>query len=472
MSLAPAFDLRPEEIELFNIEAEQALLGCVLFDNSAIQLCDGLAPAMFYEPLHSRMWAAIVERAAHGRVDMIWMFDRLKSDPSMLELGGLRYLADLVDHAPPTANAPDWASIIHDSSMRRSLVDVCAKAMATAGNTASSAFELIASLEREITTLATGAAPADSNLVDGRTSALETMEQIGDEHAQGKPKGRMTGLRCVDFRLGGLKPGKLIIIGARPSAGKTALLRNVMFGAAMRNRNDAFALFCLEMSRRELDERTLSALTYRDEGWSSIHYQNMSGDKLTPLEVRRLRELAYDVPANFILDDTTGLSVDYIERRVWALKRKGPLGAVGIDYLQIMDRPKAVGRNQSDVLAEMTGRLKRLARRAEVAIVLLSQISRGVEARDDKRPQLADLRESGAIEQDADAVLMLYREFYYLERSKPKEGTPAFTQWEIDCEDCKHRLDVICAKNRGGGIGSDEQEYIAEFDVISDPRRG
>jgi replicative DNA helicase len=318
--------------------------------------------------------------------------------------------------------------------------------------------------------LATGGEPADANLVDAKTSALNTVQELEAESLHGRPKGFYTGLRCVDYRLGGLKPGKLIIIGARPSMGKTALLRNIMEGAAERNSGVQFPLFCAEMSRREMDERQLSSLTHRDHISDAVTYQGMSGEKLTPFEMMRIKDIAHKVPSNLILCDTPSLSLDYIERRIWALKRKGPVGAVGIDYLQIMRRPDAKGRNQADVLAEMTGGMKRLARSSGCALIVLSQLGRQVEGRDDKRPQMADLRESGSIEQDADIVLLVYREFYYLERAEPRIGTPEHVKWQEDCEILRRKLDVICAKNRGGGVGTDHQDYYAEFDRIIDVR--
>ena len=195
----------------------------------------------------------------------------------------------------------------------------------------------------------------------------------------------------------------------------------------------------------------------------------MSGDKLTPAERWILKDLTWKVPKNLIIDDSAVLTVEYVRRRVWSLKRKGPLGAIFIDYLQIMSRPNANGRNDAAVIGEMTGALKRLAREAEVCVVLLSQINRGVESRDDKRPQLSDLRESGSIEQDANAVLFPFREVYYLERAEPKPG-PAHLDWEAQVEALKRRMDVLCAKNRQGAVGTDHQEYFAEFDAVSDVR--
>ena len=250
--------------------------------------------------------------------------------------------------------------------------------------------------------------------------------------------------------------------------GKSGIARQAATGAARINRDYLFPFFCAEMNRREMVERTLSEMTWRDG--NAIQYRDMNPEKFTPLDWQILDRARDRIPSNFILDDTASLSVDYVRRRAWALKRKGQIGAIFIDYLQIMQRPPANGRNDAAVIGDMTAALKRLAREIRCAVVLLSQINRGVESRDDKRPQLSDLKESGSIEQDANAVLFPFREVYYLERAEPRENTPEHTKWEEQVEVLKRRMDVLCAKNRGGAVGSDQQDYFAEYDVVNDVR--
>ena len=245
--------------------------------------------------------------------------------------------------------------------------------------------------------------------------------------------------------------------------GKTALARAAAFGAARRTKAQ-IVFFALEMARRELDERSLSQLSYEDG--DGIAYTDMGG-KLHADDRRRLRMLTDNVPQNFIIDDSPILSVDYVRRRVLALKRRGPVAAVFIDYLQIMERPDGRGRNDAAIIGEMTKGLKQLAREAEVCVVLLSQINRGVESRDDKRPQLSDLRESGAIEQDANAVLFPFRAGYYEERAEPTDPKK-HEAWVMRCEELRRQMDVIAAKVRQGAVGTDQQLYFAEFDVVQD----
>lgn len=454
-----------------NLEAEHALLGIALFDNDAIAQIEALTADHFSEPFHGRVWSAIRETMAAGRIaDPVTLRARLEPDPAFEEMGGIGYLADLVNYAPPGNRAPDFAAEIHDAALRRRLIEVAYEYVNLARSPLGgmSAYDVLSAVEKDVGDLARGAEPTDRNLIDARSSVEATIGAFEVEAEHGRPKGLMTGLRCFDRRLRGLRPGHLIVVAGRPSMGKTALARQAAFGAASRNPKHQIAFFALEMDRRELDERTLSQLSH--EAGDGIPYQQMSGERLSPVERRRLYEMAWKVPRNLIIDDSSSLSVEHVRRRIWSMKRKGPVGAAFIDYLQIMDRPKSNGRNDAAVIGEMTASLKRLAREAEIAIVLLSQINRGVESREDKRPQLSDLKESGSIEQDANSVLFPFREVYYLERAEPKENSPDHLKWEEEVECLKRRMDVMCAKQRGGPVGTDRQVYFAEYDSITDDR--
>jgi replicative DNA helicase len=454
---------------LINLEAEQSLLGAVLFDNAALALApDALAAEHFGEPFHQRFFEVAADRIRKGRAaEPTVLYEHFKTDQALKELGGLRYLADLMDKAPPNHAVAAYGELLIDLAVRRRLVDYARGLIDQAmGGGPDTAADIANAAEQDINTIARGVEPSDANLIDARSSVEETLGEIESEVEHGKPKGKMTGLRCFDRRLRGLRPGHLIVIGGRPGMAKTGLARVAATGCAARNPHDLVAFFALEMDRRELDERALAELSfYAGDG---VPYQDMASGKLDPLTLRRLREQAWKIPKNLIIDDASSLTVEHIKRRVWALKRRGNLVAAFIDYLQIMDLPPRQGRNDAALIGEVTKALKNLARKAEIAIVLLSQINRGVEGRDDKRPQLSDLRESGAIEQDANAVLFPFREFYYVERAEPKEGGSDHLQWEQECELLRRRMDVICAKNRGGAVGMDRQEYFAEFDAIRD----
>lgn len=454
---------------LYDLEAEQAILGVGFINNAVVRDLEGLYDIHFYEPFHARLWAKMKERVAAGvSFDVLTMNDAFNGDPAYAELGGVRYLADLEGRAPPAANAREYARLIVERATRRDLMAIADEIRTGTANPEISVRDVVTEAEKRVVDIARGSEPSEANLVDARTAADETLAEFYAERREGRPKGLMTGLRCFDRRLRGLRPGALIVIAGRPSMAKSGLARQAAIGAAIRNPQHLFPFFCLEMARREMVERTLSELTFR--AGQGMQYRDMNPETFKDEDFDVLERAARQVPSNFILDDTASLSVEYVRRRVWSLKRKGPVGAIFIDYLQIMQRPHSPGRNDASIIGEMTAGLKRLAREVGCAVVLLSQINRGVESRDDKRPQLSDLRESGSIEQDANAVLFPFRQVYYLERSEPKPGTAEHMKWQDEVEILRRHMDVLCAKNRGGAVGSDVQEYHAEYDAITDVR--
>lgn len=450
-----------------SIEAEQALVGAVLYDNAAFEQATGIVAAHFYEPLYGRLWADFAETIGRGaRVELVGVADRFAADPALNELGGVRHLGDLFENAPPAANAPSYAQSIYDAAMRRDLAFICHEASRAAlMDRGRPAFEIVAQARTDLERLETASAPEDASMVAAPDAAAAAIATIKDLAANGRVRGKMTGLRCFDRRCGGLRPGTLMVIGGRPSMGKTSVARAALHGAAVRNPADMFAFLGLEMGPEEMMQRELSALTY--ELGEGVEYQAMAKGDVPPFDILTVERAHARVPQNLILDDCHSLSVEDVRRKVWTLRRRGPLAAIVIDYLQLMKQPAANGRNEASVYGEMTRSLKQLARQAKICILLLSQLNRGVESRDDKKPQLSDLKASGDIEQDADAVLFPYREVYYLERAEPKEPGKR-EAWETECGLLRRRLDVICAKQRQGAVGTDRQTYFAEYDYIED----
>lgn len=441
------------------IDAEQSVIGSVLFDNSNFPAVSHISPTQFFEPLHQRIWANISSGLNAGKpADLASVAGRFSNDPAMQELGGRAYLFQLVDHAMPATIAAQ-AEAVSDAWAQREIQELTGQIAKLSG---CKSLEALSLFKRGIEAIETGIGASASEFEAAPNVADQVIGELADALKTGKKPGRMTGLTCVDRRLGGLQPGALIVLGGRPSMGKTALGRAIAHGAAVNNPDAEVLFFAIEMGPGEMMARTLSSLTVGDG--LGVEYRDISRRQVPGFDLAKLHIARKKVPQNLIFKDSPGLTVEEIRRAVWSRKQRGPLSLVVIDYLQIMRRPEGRGRSETTVLGEITAGLKQLARQAGCTILLLSQLSRQVEARDDKRPMLSDLRESGSIEQDADAVLFVYREAYYLERATPKKGHEAAHEDRL--MGCLNALEVICAKNRAGAIGTDTQHYRPEFDHV------
>lgn len=453
-----------------SIEAEQALLGMMFCDASTIQrVRPFLKPEHFSEPIHARLYGAFQEEFDAGApMAPMSIASRFYADQAMQELGGPNYVAMLAAHAPPTENAADYGKAIFDSACRSDIAAICAEGLKAATEGSEDAFSIASGTRHRLELLEADSAIEDGSFREAPDVADEAIAAMQDKATHGRTRGLMTGLRCFDRRMNGLKPGNVIVIGGRPGMGKSGLARAGAHGGAVRNPDSLFLFLNLEMEGVEIMQRELSSLCY--ELGESIPYRNMDAGNLTAFDFTMIRQARDRVPRNLILDDKCSrLSVEDVRRKVWGLTRRGKVGAVFIDYLQLMRRPPAEGRNEASVIAEMTRGLKLIATEMKVCIVVLSQLSRGVENRDGKKPQLSDLKESGSIEADADAVLFPFRPYYYhLKDEPPKTDLRKYQDWEIEGEAIKTRLEVMCAKQRGGPEGTDLQRYRAECDHIED----
>lgn len=449
-----------------NLEAEQAILGAIMFDNSVYGRVSGeLTADHFYEPYHAQLYDVIGQMIADGRLaDPTLMVARLSIGDSFAKNGGLGYLADLVDKAPPSHIAEQYARPIIEASTRRRMIELGGALQVVARDPEQNPFTSINAFSERVGEVVSGAAPDDHTLIDARTAAVELVAKLDHMAETGETPGLDIGLDCVDQGLGGLHPNELIILAGRPSMGKTGLARAIAMATARRHPNVLVPFFALEMDREQVSQRNLSALSH-EEG-AGVWYSRMrKASALSSEDRAHLEQMSRRVPENFILDDTAVLSLDHVRRRLMSLSRRGRIGLAVIDYLQIMDLPRFNGMNQTQAIGEVTSGLKQLAKQLACPILLLSQLSRKVEERDNKRPMLSDLRDSGSIEQDASAVMFTYRDAYYIEREGQRKGE-SVQDFELRLHGCMRDMEVIFAKVRHGAIGTTRQTYIAECDVI------
>jgi len=455
-----------------NLEAEQALLGSLMFDNAVFErLSDRLKGPHFFEPFHQRLYDAIEDHIRQGMLaEPTILMERFKQDPAFQEFGGLRYLADLVDRAPPAANAPDYARVVYDLALRRDLIRIGGEIIHQAPQPETPALEQIEGAEQRLYSLAETGQPSSGFVTF--SNALSGAVQMAAEAYQrdGKLAGLATNLDDLDSKLGGLHPSDLLILAGRPSMGKTALATNIAFNVARNYRweptpegrktvsGGVVAFYSLEMSAEQLAMRILADAS------------GVSSDKLRKGEINasdfgKIRDAAVEIGESpLYIDATGGLSIAKLAARARRLKRmEHGLDLIIVDYLQLITVGEGNNqKNRVQEVSEITGGLKALAKELSVPIIALSQLSRQVEQREDKRPQLSDLRESGSIEQDADCVMFVYRESYYLGRAEPREGSPEHLQWQEDMDRLEHQAEVVIGKQRHGPIGIVKLSFDAD----------
>ncbi|MGI8839300.1 MAG: replicative DNA helicase [Caulobacteraceae bacterium] len=488
MALVPLLDLRaaPAPPDLAhapcNIEAEQALLGVLLYDNAAYErLSDHLQGRHFFEPFHGRLYDAVQGYIRRGQLaEPILIAEQFQRDPAFEELGGVRYLADLVDRAPPAAHAADYARVIYDLALRRDLIRIGGDiaAAAQAGDPELSGRQQIEAAEQLLYTLAeTGA--VTGGLIDFASALAGAVEMAGDAYNRdGGLSGLSTGLTDLDQKLGGLHPSDLIILAARPSMGKTSLATNIAFNVARRYawepRPDGghktvgggvVAFFSLEMSAEQLAMRLLAEVT-------EVPSDKIRKGEITAVEYGRIRDASLEIAeAPLYIDATGGISIAKLAARARRLKRTIGLDLIVVDYLQLVTAGDGRIDNRVQEVSQITQGLKSLAKELNVPILAAAQLSRQVENREDKKPQLADLRESGSIEQDADVVMFIYREAYYLGRSAPNEGTPEHLTWQEKLDPIRNLAEIIIGKQRHGPIGVVRLHYNEDLTKFSNHAR-
>jgi replicative DNA helicase len=457
-----------------NVEAEQALLGAILVNNEAFyRVSDFLLPEHFFDPLHRKIFEIISSLIRGGKVATpITLKTFLGPDQ---DIGGLtisQYLARLAAEATTVINAADYGQSIYDLAIRRALIlvgeDVVNIAYDAPVDMAPS--DQIEDAERRLYEL------AESGRYEGGfarfSDALKDAIDMASAAFQrdGHLSGLATGLDDLDRVMGGLQPSDLVILAGRPGMGKTSLATNVAFHVAKHYRAEiqpdgtpktidggSVGFFSLEMSAEQLATRVIA------EQASVPSYKIRRGD-LTEEEFTRLVVASQEMQAMpLYIDDTGGLSISQLTARARRLKRQRGLDLLVVDYIQLLQgSSKKSSENRVQEITEITTGLKALAKELNVPIIGLSQLSRQVESRDDKRPQLSDLRESGSIEQDADVVMFVFREEYYVKNKKPKEGTEEFFKWQAEMEALAGRAEIIIGKQRHGPTGTVEVQFDAD----------
>ena len=455
-----------------NIDAEQALLGAILVNNDAyFRVSDFLEADHFQEEVHRRIYEIATSLIKAGKIATPITLKTFLGDQ---DLGGVtipQYLARLAAEATTIINAEDYGRTIHDLAVRRRLIEIGEDMVNEAYDSAVdvSPRDQIEEAERRLYELAeTGRYDGGfQNFAWALTAALDVAAAAYKR--EGKLSGLATGLHDLDRMMGGLQASDLVILAGRPAMGKTSLATNIAFNIAKAYRGEKqpdgatktvnggiVGFFSLEMSSEQLANRIIA------EQAGIPSYKIRRGD-IRDDEFYKISDVAREMQTiPFYIDQTGGLSIAQLAARARRLKRQRGLDLLVVDYLQLLSGSSKKGENRVQELTEITTGLKALAKELAVPIVALSQLSRQVESRDDKRPQLSDLRESGSIEQDADVVMFVYRDEYYLKNKEPKMGTEEHFKWQAEMDQAYGKAEVIIGKQRHGPTGTVQLSFQAD----------
>ena len=485
-STAPLLGLS-QRLPPSNVQAEQALLGALLANNKAYErVSEFLAPDHFADPVHGRIFAAVSRRVEAGQLaDAVTLRAELEHSGALDEVGGTSYLGQLLAAMVGIINAGEYGRAIYDAWVRRQLVDLGETMVNNAfgAGTDLDGRAQIEAAEQELFNLAERGGADGGFVTFERALADAILNAERAFHRSGGVSGLSTGLRDLDKKTGGLHPSDLVILAGRPGMGKTALATKIAFGAARALMSEAraadpnavpkgsVAIFSLEMSSEQLATRLLS------------EEARISGDRIRRGDIGqkdfdRFVQVSREIGSLPLhIDDTPALTLSAMRTRCRRLARTKGLSLIVVDYLQLM-RPAAGSRPENRVLeiSMITQGLKAIAKELAVPVLALSQLSRAVESREDKRPLLSDLRESGSIEQDADVVTFVYRDEYYLQQRAPKQlgydhedkFHSAVEKWQRDMEHVHNRAELLIEKNRHGATGKIDLYFEGEFTRFAD----
>jgi replicative DNA helicase len=467
-----------------NIEAEQSLIGSVLFDNKVLEdLPTNFATRHFFDPLHATIFDACIFLIDNGRLaDPLTLKSYLKQDDLQRDIDIEKYLSELREGVVSLSKAKFYAEEIRNCYVRRSLIRIGDELINKSVNPTLDVTpdQEISNTEEQLYNLAEKD-QINSGPLDFKSVLASATNQINEAYnRKGKLSGIDTGFSGLNRQLGGLNKSDLLVLAGRPAMGKTALATNIGFNAAKSSKlekNESILIFSLEMSAEQLAQRILAEQSTIDS------HKLRSGD-LNETEFSKLVSAQNDIlNLPFFIDDTPAISVGQIASRARRLKRTHGLSLIIIDYIQLIQGSKASeaqGRVQE--VSNITRGLKSLAKELNVPILALSQLSRAVEQREDKRPILADLRESGSIEQDADVVMFVYREEYYLDKSEPTQRdnenqesfNERFLKWQDRRNIAEGKAEIIISKQRHGPTGIVQVQFEAKFtrfmDLVHDDR--
>ena len=457
-----------------NIDAEQALLGTLLINNDVFETVSPIIQVEhFFDPVHARIFEIISQKIQKNSLaSPITIKPFFEGDEALKELGGSAYLIRLASSAISTFAAKEFAILIRDMSLRRSLISVANEMSEKAINVSldQNAEDQIVDAEQALYNLS-NFGKEESGFKSFVNATIEAIDIANKAYQrEGSLSGLSTGLIDIDRKLGGLNASDLIIIAGRPSMGKTALATNIAFNIAKLNLKNKPAaehetkytgpvvgFFSLEMSSSQLASRILSEA-------SKVPSDQIRRGEMTEDEFRRFVEAAQHLEnCSLFIDDTAALPISTLTARARRLKRTYGLDVLIVDYLQLV-RPATSKDNRVNEISEITQGLKAIAKELNIPVIALSQLSRQVESRDDKRPQLSDLRESGSIEQDADVVMFVFRAEYYKEREKPGEhDIEATLKWQDEMSQLHGKAELIIGKQRHGPIGSIDLSFESQF---------
>ena len=472
-----------------NIEAEQALLGAILVNNEAHDRVSGfLQPEHFFDPVHAEIYEIAAKLIGAGKQATPVTLKTFFDNHEPIEAGYTipMYLGRLTTNATTIINAKDYGQTVYDLAVRRQLIHIGEDMVNQAYDTPVDfpPATQIQDVESKLFALAETGKFGQGFM--GFNDALRVAIEMANAayERDGGLSGISSGLKDLDSRMGGLQRSDLIILAGRPSMGKTALVTNIAFNVAdarLRSQEQrpeldkdspdhdgaVVAFFSLEMSAEQLATRILSEQ-------ASVQSEKIRRGLIDEREFKMLVDVSQrmaQIP--LFIDQTGGITIAQLAARARKLKRQKGMGLLIVDYLQLLSGSgKSSQANRVQEITEITTGLKALAKELEVPIIALSQLSRQVEQREDKRPQLSDLRESGSIEQDADVVMFVYREEYYVERTKPSEGTAEFQEWMTKMQACSGKAEVILGKSRHSAVGTCqlgwEGQFTRFFDLAKD----